>query len=343
MSVYHYLAYYFGMFSKKIRPIIITIVILIYIGRVDADNRYLTLSSSAGRSLSLTCPAALEGYIAEVPINPAGFKLFKDVPAPRFAVYLNPLSAFIAFKGLQEGEYGNGVIDSEDLLIPALLLFKGFALSYRALNVGLVMSEQLPNGDVNKRLFHYFPVYDDYYNRLFLRLELDERVAIGVSAEMFTVDEKNIRVGYSYGVILKPGKLNVGVFYSMLPDGYEEALLPNIRLVDETVNAGLSWQPNKMVKCFTGLRNISEESRPAFLEPHSGLEVIPWKHAALRAGYYYEKDEGNVFSFGLGLLDINDFRPMQNHTEIREFLLDYGLVMLPGDIALHSVAVHFRI
>ena len=285
----------------------------------------------------------MEGCIAEVPINPAGFRSYKDAPGPRFAVYLNPLGAFIAFKDLQEGKYGNSAIDSEDLLIPVLLLFKGFALSYRALNVGLVMGEQLPCGDLNKRLFRYFPVFDDYYNRLFLRLELDERVIVGVSAEMFTVDEKIMGVGYSYGVILKPGKLNVAAFYSMLPDGYEEALLPNLRLADETVNAGLSWQPYNTVKCYTGLRNISEENRLAFLEPHSGLEVIPWKHTALRAGYYYEKDEGNVFSFGLGLLDLNDFRPIPDHTEIREFLLDYGIAILPGDVSLHSVAVHFRI
>ena len=129
----------------------------------------------------------------------------------------------------------------------------------------------------------------------------------------------------------------------MMPEGYEEALLPNQRVVDETVNAGLSWQPNNSVKCFAGLRNISEESRPAFLEPHFGWEIITWKHTAIRAGYYYEKDDGSAFSLGLGLLDLNDFSPLQDHTESREFLLDYGIIMLPGDDALHSVALHFRL
>lgn len=331
------------MFYYREKLTFIVIFLSVLNLNAEAANRFLSLSTSRTRALSLSNPAALEGYPAETPLNPAGLTLFRDSPQPRLAIYLNPAGAFVALKDLQEGEYADDVIKTDDVLIPALLLFKGIGLSYRAISIGVILGEQMPQDYSNKKMFQYYPIYDHYFNRIIVKMELDEKVMVGVSAEMFSSDTQIKAVGFTYGVILKPGKLNVGVFYSMLPKGYESVMLPNQRLADETVNAGMSWQPCKYIKGYLGLRNISEENQTTFLEPHSGMEMIPWKHTALRAGYYHEKGEGSAFSLGLGVLDLNEFRNAQDVTANNEYLLDYGVVLLPGNIALHSIALHFRL
>jgi hypothetical protein len=129
----------------------------------------------------------------------------------------------------------------------------------------------------------------------------------------------------------------------VLPEKHETDLLPGHRLMNETINAGISWQPVPLLTWFGDLRNISEENSPAFMEPHFGMELIPWRHIALRAGYYYEKGEGNCYSFGLGVLDINDLHSLTYRTKNHEYLIDYGFSISADEVVVHSLALHFRI
>ena len=335
----------FGLFgkSKSKFPSAIFIMLFLGVNSTEAENRYLTLSSSYSQSLSLGGPAAMEGGILSAPLNPAGFSLCRDSYKPRISLFLNPAGSFIAFQGMQESEWSDDEIAYDDAVIPALLLVKGVGLSYRALNAGLLFGQQYPAGTDFKRFFEYYPIFDGYYNRFFMKLELDEKVHIGVSADMFTTDMKLDGWGYSYGVLLKPGKLNAGVFYCKVPVEHKNDVLPGHRLVSETINAGVSWQPLDFMKLYGGLRNISEKNSEAFLEPHAGIEAVPWKHTAIRAGYYLEDGSESAFSFGLGLCDLNDFRALDDVTPVREYLLDYSVSILPGNITIHSFSLHFRL
>ena len=330
----------------KSRPVltIALLTVLVLTGKpATAENRYLTLSSAFTKSLSLSGPAAMEGGLLNVPVNPAGFSLYHNSYSPRVSVFLNPAGSFISFQGMQEGEWADDEIAYDDALIPALILVKGIGFSYRALNVGLLIGQQIPAGVDSKRLFEYYPLFDDYFNRVFVKLELDQKVHIGVSVDMFTADRELLEWGYSYGVLLKPGKLNAGVFYYKVPFERQDAMLSGQRLVSETINAGVSWQPVELMKLYGGLRNIAERKSETFLEPHSGIEVIPWKHTAFRTGYYLADGSESSFSLGVGLCDLNDFRVLDDVTAVPEYLIDYGLSLQPDKTTIHSLSVHFRL
>jgi hypothetical protein len=79
------------------------------------------------------------------------------------------------------------------------------------------------------------------------------------------------------------------------------------------------------------------------MEPHTGIEITPWEHLALRGGYYSIHDEGNTFSGGIGLCNLNEFWSLSDRSETREFLLDYAIVFAPDESIIHSLALHFRL
>ena len=319
------------------------IFVSVFIPKAESTVNYMTLSTSSARRTALAAPATLKGYVAESPLNPAGFSLFSDAYQPRFEFFFNPMGAFIAAKGLQEGPEADGVLNSQDVLLPLLILVKGFSVSYSAFNAGIVLGEQLQSDVAGKTNFEYFPLFDDYYNRLFLQFELHEKIALGFSAELFSKKYKVESVGISYGVMIKPGKMSVGVFYYMLPERNQYDFLPIDRVAEETVNAGLSWEPTKIFKCFVDLRNVSEENSPAFLEPHLGIETTPWIHTSLRAGFYKEEGVDNAFMLGLGFCNLNYFRDLDDRSRQKEYLFDYDLSLMPNNLTMHALSMHLRL
>ena len=320
-------------------------VILVFLSFSQADStvNYLTLSTSSVRRTTLAGPATMKGYVAESPLNPAGFNLFSDDYKPRLEFFFNPMGAFIAARGLQEGPEADGVLNSQDILMPLLIFFKGFSISYSAFDAGIVFGEQLQSEIAGNPKFEYFPLFDNYYNRLFLQFELHEKIALGVSAELFSKEYKVESIGVSYGVMIKPGKMSVGVFYYMLPERNQYDFLPTDRVAEETVNAGLSWEPTKIFKCFVDLRNVSEENSPAFLEPHLGIETTPWIHTSLRAGFYREEGIENAFMFGFGFCNLNYFRDLDDRSRQKEYLFDYDLSLMPNNVTMHALSMHLRL
>ena len=325
------------------RLFFVVLLILLTFDRTYGTTNYMSLSTSAARRIALSGPAAMKGYIAESPMNPAGFNLFSGAYKPKFEIFLNPMGAFITARGLQEGPESDGVLNSKDLILPLIMFVKGISISYSAFDAGIIFGEQLQGKSKTSRLFDYFPLYDDYYNRLFLQFELHEKIALGVSAELFSENHKIESVGVSYGVLIKPGKMSVGVFYYMLPERNQYDFLEYDRIAEETVNAGLSWEATKIFKCFFDLRNLSEEDSPAFLEPHVGFEATPWIHTSLRAGFYKEDGVENAFSFGVGLLDLNYFRALDDRSRQKEYLLDYDLSLMPDNTMMHALSMHLRL
>ena len=332
----------FRRFYAVKRILIVIALILLCRQTAGSETRYLTFSTSYTRSLSLASPAAMEGNLLCAPVNPAGFSLYENSVFPRITVALNPVGAAFAFQGMQEGEYADGNVNFQDLLIPVMALIKGLGFSYKAVNIGVILGEQNPYGNGHRQLFKYEPIFEDYYNRIYVKLQLDKRVELGVSVDAFAVREEIGDWGYSYGVILKPGKLHAGVFYNVNPSEHENDILTGYRLPSETISAGLSWQPIAMLKMYGGLRNIAESQKSAFMEPHSGLEFLPWEHTALRAGYYLKDGEQDSFSLGIGILDMDEFRALQDQTKQNEHLFDYSFTVMPDDLTLHSISLHFR-
>jgi len=329
---------------RRAKLITAALLLLVFTAQSSSgEDRYLTLSTVDTRSLSLGSPAAMEGGLMSPPINPAGLTIFRNSPLPRISIFLNPLGAGAAIYGMQEGKYADTTIKADDFIIPAALLIKAIGFSYQPLNVGVIFGEQMPGGWKQDDFIEYYPLFDNYFNRAFLKFQLAEKVQIGASAEIFAKDDKIDAVGYSYGILMRPGKINVGVFYHTSPPGYENEMLHGQRLVNETINAGLSYRPVKMIKFYCGMRNLSESKSKAFMEIHSGLEFTPFEHIGLRAGYYLESGEKNSFSLGIGLIDVNEFRNLQDRTDIAEYLIEYSISKLPEENTLQAFSLHFRL
>lgn len=297
------------------------------------------------RGSSLNFPAAMDGSLIDMPANPAGLCLYDDSPFIRFSLYLNPIGSFTALQSLQEGRYADSHVDGEDFSIPARILMKGIGFSYEALNMGIIFGEQLPlTGRKQDRVFEYFSIFDGYYSRAFIKLDMHSKVAVGGAAEIFAGHDRIDAVGYSYGVLLKPGKLHAGVLYYSLPEGYEEVFLQSNRIVSETVNAGFSWQSDaERVKLYGGVRNLNESKSSAFMEPQFAVEFTPYTHVSLRAGYSLAEGNEHLHSFGIGLVDLNELRSLQDQIGQKEYLLEYSCALLTGNIRLHSLSIHFRL
>ena len=333
--------------GKKARRLIISalFIILFFIYHDDglAKDRFMTLSCSQARSISLSNPSTMMGNISDMPENPACFSQYKNPSRIKLDIYLNPIGAAAAGAELWKNNNEDDISDEDRALIPAALFVKGFAISYRLVNIGAVFSEQYPPGLEAKKFFGYYPIFDSYYNRIFLQLDLDKRVAVGVSARLFMIDQEIDRVGYSYGVLLKPGKLNVGVFYSILPEKYSQVFHPVKRLIKDSINAGISWEMPHFMKWYLGLRNLSEEGEDAFLEPHAAAEIVMLKHLSLRGGYYRENGQKDAFTIGVGLLDLNEFRALEDELSQRDFVIDYGFSILPDENTLHSISMYIKL
>ncbi len=306
----------------------------------QGEDRFLTLSTSSSRRLALGGPAVMEGNAAETPLNPAGFGAFKEAGGLKVRLFFNLSGPFAAANGLCADNAYDDLSESEKAVTALSFLIKGVSLSYKVADIGMVLGEQLPGDLQSKQFFRYYPLFDKYYNRAFFRLRLNPRVLVGFSAELFTQDHKVGKVGYSYGVILKPGKFSAGVFYYILPEKHSAVLMSSDRIVNETINAGISWEPSSLVKLYADFRNLSEESRPAFLEPHAGVEMFPWRHLSLRAGFYAPDGSDGVYSFGVGLLDQCEFRALDDKSLARETVVDYSLSIMPDKVFLHTFALH---
>ena len=320
--------------------IVVTLLALFSLSAAAAaENRFLTLSISSSRRLALSSPAAMEGSSSQSPVNPAGFGMFSEAYKPRVRLYFNISGSLTALNDLYRNDEFDDTNDAEKALIAASILFKGISLSNKIIDMGVTLGEQSPQDYHDVRFFKYYPLFDNCHNRAFFRLKLHPKILVGVSAELFTEGRSIEAIGYSYGVILKPGKLNAGVFYYILPKSRESGFLLNDRIANETINAGISWKPAAVIEIFADLRNLSEENQPAYLEPHTGIEISPFKHASFRAGFYQRERKEGIFSFGIGLLNLDDFRARDDISVSRETALEYSVTFLAQDILLHTFSL----
>ena len=129
-------------------------------------------------------------------------------------------------------------------------------------------------------------------------------------------------------ILLKPEKgLNIGVSFINLPDSLDQFRMPLERFVDESVNIGVSYRLFSGTLLSLDVRNLGEEKNTSVREFHFGIEQVFLSQIAIRAGYFYNKDEGeHVISGGVGILDGNTFFSSDNSLTHGNFYLNYSFV-----------------
>ncbi|MFQ5674578.1 MAG: hypothetical protein ACE5G1_01665 [bacterium] len=298
---------------------------------------------------------AVEDDWPTVGFNPATFSLYRASKKGRLTFLLNPVSPFVGASDNDKLFDGQGST-VDDYLLSLGLFLKAISFSTNAFDFGFLLAEQGLNSSGNfftDKLFDVGGFRQNHSHQFIAHLKLADKVAVGGTASVVyrsKVDDPREResgFGISYGILLKPEKgLKIGVSFINLADSVQQFRSPVERLVDESVNVGISYQPFNGTLFSLDVRNIGEEDSVAVRELHLGLEQIFFSHLAIRAGFFRQEEDSKVYSFGLGLVDENAFWGSENKFGHGNFLFNYAFVYEQRpliDNRWHFVSFFFRL
>lgn len=300
------------------------------------NDRYVTLSHLKARPLAMGgAYMAVEDDWPAVGLNPATFSLYTANRNRRLTLLLNPVSPFVGASDTDKLFSGRGS-PVDDYLLSVGLFLKAISFSSNAFDFGFVFAEQGLNRSEDfftDNLFEVSGFRQNHAHQFFVHLKLADKVAVGGTASLLYRSkdvnplERESGFGISYGILLKPEKgLKIGVSFTNMADSLRQFRVPLERLVDESVNAGVSYQPFDGTLLSLDVRNIGEEDSVAVRELHLGLEQVLFSHIAIRVGFFRQEQDSNVYSFGLGLIDENSFWGSENKFGHGNFLLNYAFV-----------------
>ncbi|MCG8606383.1 hypothetical protein MJD09_15545 [bacterium] len=299
-------------------------------------NRFFTLSNVKARSLAMGGAfTAVEDDLASFEFNPAGYFLSEDVESKHIHFFLNPVSPFVG--GIKNDDlFIDDNLRLDDILLSLSLLLKSFSLTLNRFQLGVLLGEEslyLPSAFSRDRLNQIAGFQQNHRHAIIGRLKLADKVSVGGTASfMFgskpgAAEERQSDVGFSYGILLKPETgLSIGVSFVNLPDSLRQHRLPLDRMIDESVNIGISYELFTKTLFSLDLRNLGEEQQDAIREFHLGVEQIILSQVALRAGYFMKNSDEEVFSWGIGLFNGDQILRRYQEESQRNFYLNYAFV-----------------
>lgn len=277
---------------------------------------------------------SIQDDLASTFYNPATYELYKRKQGRRLTLFVNPVAPVVA--GVKNSDLFTGEGETiDDVLLSLGFLIKSVSLSLGDVEFGLLLGEpglNLPSAFKDETPLRLTGFRQNHSHSLVGRIKLAEQVSVGAAASLLygsapsdprrRIDE----VAISYGVLLKPEKgLQVGVSFVNLPDTLQRFSSVVERLVDESVNLGISYRLLNTTLS-VDVRNLGEEREVAVREFHLGVEHVILSHLALRAGWF-NNDQGNqVYSWGIGLLDGNALVSRERQFAHRNFFLNYAFV-----------------
>lgn len=296
---------------------------------------------------------AVDDDLAALGYNPAAYFVNSDKDMQRVTFFFNPVSPLIG--GIKNSDIFQGEGSKfDDILLSLGLLMKSVSISIESLQIGLLLGEQainLPAEIATNNLFSVDGFRQNHYHSLITRWRLADKVSLGGMASLIVMSDpsdplkRQSKLGISYGILLRPREnLNVGVSFFNFPDTLKQFRLPLERMVDESVNIGISYLLPTGSRFSVDLRDLGEESDDVFREFHFGFEQTLVSQLALRVGFFRKRREGNVFSFGVGLF--NGARLFNNSlNKYDNFMLNYAFVYEEDavvDKKWHFLTISFR-
>jgi len=294
-----------------------------------AENQYYTtLSTTLPRTLALGgATTAVTGDPLSIGLNPATFRLFPLPVGSRGLVIFNPIGVYSARNAIPNSEE---VLEQVSIALQMLVRFVG--VSYQFMDLGVRFCDEIPL-DTDRELFPNKDIFQFHSHTILLRFELHPYVSVGVQTMGYTRGNSIDKFGYSYGVLLRPGsRVQVGITYLDLPTRYQKVLHPLIRMADETVNIGSAVRLSSTTQASFDLRNITDENKIAFLEPHFGLEQAIHPHLTLRGGgALMSESDHKVISGGIAVFDWNQVLRFNRRLEVPNYAVQYGIALEYGD------------
>jgi len=305
------------------RLTILLLAIMLAVFSAHAQSQYYTtLSTTLPRTLALGgATTAMAGDPLSIGLNPATLRLFPLPVVRRGLVIFNPIGAYSAPNAIPNAE---GVFEQVSIALQMMVRFVG--LSYQFMDLGVRFCDEIPL-DTDRTLFPNKDIFQFHSHTILLRFELHPYVSVGVQTMGYTWGNSIDKFGYSYGVLLRPGsRVQVGITYLDLPTRYQKVLHPLIRMADETINIGSSVRLTSTTAASLDLRNITDEAKIAFLEPHLGLEQVIHPHLTVRGGgALWSKSNRKVVSGGIAILDWNELLRFNRRLEVPNHAVQYSI------------------
>lgn len=337
------------------------LVLLIILGNhtfgFAQQDFFLTISNSRSRAIAMGgAVTALEDDIGAISYNPGTFDLVADRSKMRLSVHLNPVMPLVSFSE-PENFRNSGKIDINSMLWGLHYLVKSITFSASIFDFGILFNEEKFIKRNGEKFFNGDNFLDNVYHSAIANINLSSQVSIGVTGSLIRNTDTNgleEGSGLSYGILVIPSnKYQVGITYFNFSNGIHDIRQRFDRIADESLNAGLAIFPWSNVTLSIDVRNLTESSKTenfGLQEFHFGLEMTQIRHIALRGGYYREKIStgkySNIFSFGIGLVDINYFKSPETRYNHPTPLISYTLLLENTPISQyrwHFFTIGFRI
>lgn len=256
-------------------------------------------------------------------INPAGFTLYPAESGTRASLLLNGGGLYQSCRYLADGDRRAGH-ETQDI---ARLLVSGAALQMSIVTVAAMFTQPvMRRGETSRyQRFEMSTPLSEHQNSLLAVLALHPQVTVGGRLDRYYRWERAGGDAYSYGVILRPRNVNIGVQYQRFPATGARVWHSLDRRADEATTAGIALEHRGFVWTVQ-VMNLTRSDGPAFLEPHTGFEWRPLRDVALRAGgMQYSRSRRWAWTGGLGLLDANSLRPRARRLAVPDDVLQFAV------------------
>jgi hypothetical protein len=312
-------------------------VLVALTSRAHAIDWYSLVPNSAySRDLAMgTSTIALTYAPQSQSINPAGLSLYSTRNPLRGSLVMNP-GGFWQIRNYSE-RFGTGRSTGQRAGDMARMAVSSVAVQSYVVTVAALASQPVMNlGDTARyRRYERSMPLDLHQNSLVVSLALHPRVAVGGRVDRYYRYDSPQGEAYSYGVILRPKNVNLGLQYQRFPAKGAKLWHPLDRRGDQATTAGIAMSREDLTISFQ-VMNLTQSGGPAFLEPHAGIEWRPLRSLALRAGgMQFSRTSQWAWTSGFSLLDAN----WLHHRAMRLLAPDEVLQVAVGVIYRHLTPV----
>lgn len=310
----------------RVLPAVVLLLLTAGTGKA-LDWIYLTPNPSYSRDLSMGNSTIAETWTPQSQsINPAGLTMYGRNRS-RISIVVNPAGlrqavSYFDQEAEERPKFQQG-LDAARLLTTAVV-FQLQYLTAAALLSQPVMTagDTMPFAGYEKR-----SGLESHQNSLVTSLALHPRVSVGGRIDRYYSYAVPEGEGYSYGVILRPRGVAVGVQYQRFPDSGARVWHPLDRRRDETTSAGLAMSHHQWKMTFQ-LSNLTQSDALAFLEPRAGIEWRLARALALRAGgIVFSRSTRWAWTAGVGILNANWF-----HNKVLRLLAPDDVIQLAAAV-----------
>ena len=314
-------------------PALIAVVLTSHVKAADISHSFQ--NSLLARSFGMAgAVSALDNWPGFLLFNSAASPFQSTKEYPEIKIMLNPVSTLESLVDLRTGKRW----DPADFAGQAGMIAPFISLNYEQVQVSLMLTQPLPdNPHANGRAFaDAGALLDWHYHLLAVRLKLDPRVSIGGSGYLFVTRDNNAMdhqtaFGTNYSVMIRPSNtFQAGISYYNIQQAADSLLFNYHRVIDNTLNVGVSWFPFKQLAFTCDIRNVAEEENAKARELHTGLQYLPNHFISVRGGYYFNNSRADhVITAGIGWMDNRPYKKKQNFWE--RIVFQYGVQAMTDD------------